>query len=443
VIGGAAGRPDTLAAIGRRHVALTALRWLPTGLLIPVLVVLMQERGLTLAEVGVVSATQGVIVLLLELPTGGLADALGRRPVLIVASVLDVASLALSAAAGSPGAFMVAWAVQGVYRALESGPLDAWFVDASQAVDPEVDIERGLGRAGTAIGLAIGAGALGSAGLASWWPADGPDPLVVPVLAALAVRIVDIGALVRLVAEPPEVVGVDPRRGGGADLRAGLAGVPGVVRRTVTLVARSGPLRALTAVELSWGAGLVAVELFSAPRLVELVGNTAGGVAAFALAAAAAWTVSALGAGLTRRVTAVSGSSPHRIGAGLRVVQGVAVALMAVVGGPVAMVAGYLAFYLVHGMANVVHYGLVHRLVGPEERTTVLSAHSLAARAGGIAAALGLGPVAEGAGIGWAMLAGAAVLAAAAPLYLAAGRAAAPSGDARHAEMAGAAAARR
>jgi len=42
----------------------------------------MQDRGLTLAQVGMVSATQSIVVLLLELPTGGLADAVGRRPVL-------------------------------------------------------------------------------------------------------------------------------------------------------------------------------------------------------------------------------------------------------------------------------------------------------------------------------------------------------------------------
>jgi MFS family permease len=392
-------------------------------MLLPVLVVLMQERGLTLAQVGLVSATQGIVVLLLELPTGGLADALGRRPVLVAASVLDVASLALLAVAGTPGAFMLAWAVQGVYRALESGPLDAWYVDASQALDPKADIEAGLGRAGTAAGLAIAAGALVSAGVTSWWPSGGPDPLVVPVLAALALRVVDIAGLARLMGEPRR----QAQQGMGA-LWAGAVGVPRVVRRTVGLVARSRGLRSLALVELSWGAGLAAVELFSAPRLVELMGSVTGGVAAFALAAAAAWTVSGLGAALTGRVTALPGGSPARLGAALRVVQGGMVAVIAVVGGPAAMVAGYLGFYLVHGMANVAHYGMVHRLVGADERTTVLSAHSLAARAGGIATGLALGPVAAAAGITWAMLAASAVLAAAAPLYVMAGRAAVPSG---------------
>ena len=97
------GRPLGAAAVRRRFVVLTALRWLPTGLLIPVLVVFEQSRGLTLAQVGLVSATAGVVVLLLELPTGGLADALGRRPVLVAATALDLASLGLLVARGRRG----------------------------------------------------------------------------------------------------------------------------------------------------------------------------------------------------------------------------------------------------------------------------------------------------------------------------------------------------
>jgi hypothetical protein len=403
--------PLCAAAVRRRFVVLTALRWLPTGLLIPVLVVFEQSRGLTLAQVGLVSATAGVVVLLLELPTGGLADALGRRPVLVAATALDLASLGLLVAARSPGAFMAAAAVQGVYRALDSGPLEAWYVDASLTADPRADIERGLARAGTAIGAAISAGALLTAAITAWMPAGGPDPLLVPVLAAIALRVVDLAALAGLLHEPRR------REPGLAAAGAAAAGAPAVVGRTVRLVAGSPVLIALVAVEVSWGAGLSAVELFSGPRMVALNGDTADGVAGYALAAAAGWAVSGLGSALTGRVTAATGGSPARVGAWLRIVQGAGAAVMAVAGGPGAFVAAYLGFYLVHGTANVVHYGMVHRAVGREHRTTVLSANSLAARLGGVAAGLGLGAVADRSGTTAALLVAAVVLAAAAPLY--------------------------
>ena len=78
--------PLTVRSARRRYLALIALRWLPTGLLIPVTVLLALSRGLSLTEIGLVFSIQGLVVLALELPTGGLSDALGRRPVLIAAN---------------------------------------------------------------------------------------------------------------------------------------------------------------------------------------------------------------------------------------------------------------------------------------------------------------------------------------------------------------------
>ena len=75
----------------RRYLVLIGLRWLPTGLLIPITALLAISRGLSLTEIGLVFSLQGLVVLFLELPTGGLSDALGRRPVLIVASLVGLA----------------------------------------------------------------------------------------------------------------------------------------------------------------------------------------------------------------------------------------------------------------------------------------------------------------------------------------------------------------
>ena len=50
-------------------------------------------------------AVQGGVVLVLELPTGGLADSIGRRRVLLVASALDVVALVWFANASSLAAF--------------------------------------------------------------------------------------------------------------------------------------------------------------------------------------------------------------------------------------------------------------------------------------------------------------------------------------------------
>jgi hypothetical protein len=183
------------------------------------------------------------------------------------------------------------------------------------------------------------------------------------------------------------------------------------------LLRASPALVALAAVEMLWGAGMSGVELLSAPRMVELVGDARSGIGAIAVAGAVAWSISGVGANLAPWLSRVTGSW---VGAAIvtRIVQGAAVAAAAVVAGPAGLLTAYLGFYLVHGAANVAHYGLVHRNVGPEHRATMLSVNSLTSRIGGTMATPLLGAVATAAGIPAAFGVGAVLLALPAPLYL-------------------------
>ena len=93
--------PTTVRSATRRLVGLTALRWLPVGLTTPIMVLLAQSRGLTLGEIGVLFTVHGAVILALELPTGGLADVLGRRAVVVVGALLHLASCVVTATATS------------------------------------------------------------------------------------------------------------------------------------------------------------------------------------------------------------------------------------------------------------------------------------------------------------------------------------------------------
>ena len=300
----------------------------------------------------------------------------------------------------------LAWGVIGVFRALDSGPLDAWYVDRSLAIDPDADIERGIAHGGAALSLAIAAGCLVAAGLVT------VGSLVLPVVAALVLRVVDVVAIARGVTDDPL-----QRRGA----REAVADVPAVVRAGVGVVRASRALRALVLIELTWAAGMVAVEGLSGPRLAEVLDSPERGVAALGITAAVGWTMSGLGSASTLRLVDWCGT-PARAGVITRLIQAAAVAVMAIVAGPVGVVTGYLGFYLVHGAANSVHYGMVHRLVDEGQRTTVLSLSSLVSRIGATAGDAGLGIVATTAGIGPAFAVAAVLLVAGAPLYRVAGR---------------------
>ena len=394
------------AGLRRHFVLLSFLRWFGVGAMIPTTVILFQSRGLSLAQIGVAAAAQSVVVLLLELPTGGLADTLGARRVLLAACAFDLVALGLVLRADTFVLIVMAWSIMGIFRALDSGPLEAWYVDRSLALDPDADIERGIAHGGAAISAAIAGGSLVAAGLVL------VGPLVLPVVFALVLRVVDMAAVARYVTD-------DPLHR--SDARQAVADVPTVVRSGITLVRASTALKALMLIELTWSAGMVAVESLSGPKLFEIFGDPEQGVAVLAVTAAAGWGLSAIGSASTPRFVAWCGS-PARAGVASRLIQGGAVVVMAIVAGPVGVVTGYLGFYLVHGAANAVHYGMVHRLVDNGRRTTVLSLSSFVARIGAASADAGLGVVATTAGIGPAFAIGAVLLVVGAPLYRVAGR---------------------
>ncbi|MEW2380006.1 MFS transporter [Micromonospora sp. NPDC047812] len=400
--------------VRRRFLVLHGLRWLPTGLMVPVMILLMQERGLTLSQIGLVTVAQGLVVLALELPTGGLADALGRRPVLMVAWLVNLASLALFAVADSFALFFLVWALQGVFRALDSGPMESWYVDATLAADPDAEYEPGLGHAGTVVGVAMAAGALLGGGLVALGPVGPISALTVPVLVAIALQAAALVALLVLLVE------VRPGRGAGA-LRASVVEAPRMVGQAFGLLRRSRVLLALVCVELFWGFGMVTFESLLPVRLAEVVGDPDRAAALLGPASSAAWLAGAAGAALTPLLLRWLGAAPSA--ALLRIVQGATIVGMSLLAGPVGVLVAYLACYTVHGASNPLHMGLLHRQVDGPYRTSVLSLNSMMGQPGFAVGAIVLTALADTVSVSAAMLVGAVVLALAAPLYLPAWRA--------------------
>lgn len=396
----------TAGEIRRRFLILRALRWLPTGLTMPVLVLLLLDRGLTVGQIGLVMAAQGIVVMLLELPTGGLADTLGRRVVLLAAAGFDLASLSLLVVADTLPLLVGVFALQGIYRALESGPLDAWYVDAAQAVDPDADIEGAMAASGVVLGVALAVGTVAGSGLVVLDPIPALNPLVVPLLVAMILRAVELVSIWQLMVEPgrPRATQV-------------VRGLPAVVRESLRMVRGSHALMALIAVELLWGAGMIAFETFTPLRLEAVLGDTDAAAALLGPTSAIAWLVSAGAAAAAPWLARRAGA--RLAGAAMRVAQGITVAGIGLFAGPAGVIVAYVATMAIHGAANPIHQGLLHRAVtDPHRRATVLSANSLTGHLGGAVGAIGLGFLAEATSLTISMLTAAALLAVAAPLYL-------------------------
>lgn len=397
--------PDQ-SRLTRHYLVVHGLRWLPTGLLIPIMVLLFTSRGFSLTEFGVLGTVMGATTFLLEVPTGGLADTLGRRKVLLTAAAFVVLSegllvvVALSPDRPSFALVLAAMVAMGVYRALESGPLDAWYVDGMHDLDGHEQVEVGLGRAGTVTGFGIATGSLGSGGIMAWDPVAGVEPMAVVLAVSIALVVAHTASIVVLMDDPRTTRGR-------AALVASLREVPAVLATTARLVRTSGVLALLLVVEATWSVGMVAFENLFPVRLETLAGSTETAAALLGPVGAAAWCASGLAAGLVTRLSRRIGA--YRAAMLLRVVQATTITVMGLLAGVAGVVAAYIGTYAAHGASAPVHYGLLHRQVGADQRTTVLSLNSMAAFAAFSVAGIAIGALADTATVPAAMLACAAV----------------------------------
>lgn len=366
---------EVLSPVAARRVLLTLTftRWFPIGLVVGVMTLLPIERGLTVAQTMLAFSLMGVVVFALELPTSGFADAFGRRPVFVAAAVLNVIASAVYVLAQSFWAFALAAALTGVFRALDSGPLEAWYVDTVHVTTPGADVGRTLAAQGTALGGSIAVGALVSGGLVHWHPLAEHSALLLPFLVSLTLTVVHLVAVLTLLKEPRTHLDASGAR---RAIRSAKE-APLVVRDGLRTLGRNKVLRGITLVEVFWGAAMIVFETFQPIRLAELLDSEERAGALMGPVASVGWGVFAVG-------SALAGLASVRIGVArtailARILNGLGAVVMGLVAGPAALIAAYLVTYSLHGSAGPMHSALLHREALARNRATVLSMNSMIA----------------------------------------------------------------
>jgi hypothetical protein len=419
--------PTTVRSATRRLVGLTALRWLPVGLITPITVLLAQARGLSLAEIGLLFTIHGVVVTALELPTGGLADVLGRRPVVVIGALLHIASCLLYATATGFGGFLAGVVLLGVGRALDSGPVEAWYVDTVHRIDPAADVAPGLSKLGAADGGSLAVGAIVGGLLPALLGGAGATGLALPYLGAAVLDVVFIVVLVRLLTEDRP-----PREGSvRTALVAGARAVPSTVEGAVRMSVTDGPMRLVLMLTAVGGIGLVACELLGPVRFTDLAGGRDRGAAVYGTVLAVSFAAAAVGAVAAPALRRLLRGSTRVTCAALFALGAVA---LAVVAGPDALfVVGtaFALYYLAHGSVWPLLSAVLHTRVTAAHRATAISAMSLAQALGGITGNLAVPRIAAGlsTGAGFLVVAAVVLLGAGASLRLPSATVALPEHD--------------
>lgn len=414
--------PPAQRTLRRRFLLLTAVRWFPGGLMLPVLVLLLQARGLDLVTIGALFAMFSALVALLEVPTGGLADVVGRRQVSLASSLLTTSAFVMLALARESHAFAVALIVFAIGRALSSGPLQAWYVDAAQSIDPHVDLQPALAREGLvsswAIGLGIVVGGLlpGLTGrISPGVPSTGSAlllTLTVPVWLAAVLLAGATATIAVLMTAPPKTQAQTSRRAG---LRLVLNDVPRTVARSLNFARRDREVRAVLLSVAATGLVISATEVLAPAYFASLVvADPAYAATVYSGLLTAVFFASGFGSAAAPLIVRVC-RGPMRGAAVALTVCGLAYALLGGSSGLVLAASGYIAVYLVLGAVDPLRLEQLHHRADQRERSTVLSLESMAQMLGGVVGALAVPLLAANFGYrtGWFACVAVALLAAA------------------------------
>ena len=120
------------------------------GFIWPVFTLFLLWNGLSFAQIGALGAVSAVLVAVLEVPTGGFADRVGRRNALAVGMAAMAASVAGFVVAETFLAFVALYALWALALSLRSGTADAWLYETLRERTDESSFTRVRGRGGAA-----------------------------------------------------------------------------------------------------------------------------------------------------------------------------------------------------------------------------------------------------------------------------------------------------
>ena len=378
---------DALTDPAKRHIRIFQVHQFldrfAMGLTVAVVALALTDRGMDLFQISLLFGVYSLTTMAMELPFGGLADTIGRKPVFLAAVIASMISLALFLSTRDFHVLALSFAFIGFGRALRSGTLDAWFVETFRAEAPNVDVQPALAKAhwANAMGLAVGAvlGGLLPDLFAQATDNRGTSVYDASYAASLAVMLGVFVYTIIFIEEKPRPL--NPRA-----LRQGFANVPVVIRDAGLLALRHPSLSLLFAALAFFLMATNPVEVIwpthAKPMLDEGYANTVIGT----LTAAYFFSI-AFGASLSSRINRMF-RRRHAVtlAAAFACLAGVQIAL-ALQGNIFGFAAAFILYSVLLGVSETPASSILHACVADHQRSTMLSLRSLIQQLG---AAFGL-----------------------------------------------------
>lgn len=395
---------ETVRSLVRRYYVYAGLYTLASSVIWGVNTLFLLDAGLTVSEVFIANAAWSLGTTLFEIPTGVVADTIGRRASfllsLVVLALTTLAYVGLAQIGGSVVAFVAVSLLIGLGFTFYSGAMEAWLVDGMHSLGYAEEMDRIFSRGQAISRLAmiigtVGGGILGQVDLAV--PFLVRSGLLIALFVLAFVGMHDLGF------EPRRVT---PRQLPSEAMAIGRAGVRfGWADRSLRLLmlgtaAQMGVFAwawyawqpyflELLERDVVWVAGVVAALLSLSMMLgngvVEIVSRWCGRRSTIFLWSSAVFSLALIGVGLASTFVA-------------------ALVLLCVSG---------VAF----GAQSPVRQAFVHKVAPSKQRATVVSFDSMITGGASVAGQTGLGYLAESQGFAAGYVACGAIALTAMPFY--------------------------
>ena len=385
-----------LPSTARRHIRVFQIHQFldrfAMGLTVAVVALALMDRGMDLFQISLLFGVYSVTTMMAELPFGGLADTIGRKPVFLSAVVASLISLGLFLSSSDFYILAVSFAFIGFGRALRSGTLDAWFVEDFKTMAPGVDIQPALAKAqwANSMGLAFGAicGGLLPDALGDIAARNGFSAYDVSYAASLIMMSVLFLYTLIAITEAPRPL--TPKA-----LGQGFRDVPAVIMQS-SLLALKHPTVSLLLLALAlFLMATNPVEVFWPTHVKDMLEADFANTAIGALTATYFFSI-AVGAALSPRINRLF-NRQHAVS--LAVVFACLAALQIALAAP-SHIAGFIGIFVLFAVAlgatETPASSILHACVENHQRSTLLSLRSLVQQLGAAFGLLAVGGLAEG-----------------------------------------------
>lgn len=374
------------------------IHWSITGVMIPVLVLVFQSRGLSLTEVGLVMGTWGITTMLLEVPLGGIADQFGRRRIYLLSLVINAIAAVVLLLASNLSFMLLSAALFGASRAIYSGTLDAWFYDKFQTVSGSHSFHSALALVNVVVTLGLAFGALVGGylpDLAVQFSLSTQSMYDLNMLVVIAMN----GALFALT-----FLLIPTEDGESAEGEAEPA--IGVLKRCQQAfnasISHTVLLRVLQTT-LVFGMVLSAVENLWQPYLAEIIKDSGYGTEVFGILSALYFLMATCSSLFSVRLLSWLKGSHRKLLFVSYIAAGTILVLLAFSASLLTFAAGYLLFFFLFTLGGNSQSVLLNDHTQAQYRSTMLSISSLVVTVGGVVASVSFGYIADlyGIAVSW------------------------------------------